>query len=627
MPEGTRKEKKTSDDESDSHRRRPAQSLYTPAESLYTPANSLYSPDANLYGNNGAYQFSPVAGEVLQCLPTSPYSSEFSITDALGLAPSERQEAIGEIELRLEDRRIRDRERLRKNVRLLRLAEFFGAVGDRPEALMRLRRIYGDHMPDEEEVAALLSHIPTSLVVEFLQEQFDRVQERDEQFQRARAEQDRTIELMSPRRNPYTGGYGPGLMIGPMAQTVGHLGQDFIEAIRNASSNSGHFLAGFFDEIAEQGNRSDAERLARQMMTAAVLNTLFPPVFLSGAVVGFVRNIIGLPEAIRALIENFDDLVELVTEFVRLLFSPEGAELADALGREVGGQVLGDLRELVALNPFEFTYRLGELVGPLLIELILSFVLPGAVITLAARTLRAFRAVARELPRLARLLRLASSQRFAIRGRARTPLSAADRRAIQAKASPTGDELAALQGWPHAPDGYVWYRRNGEAHLRRQRSHTDSHPPREYNPEINRFQLRETTDPSPSPSHSGRSTAWKGRFGEQRAHEHMIERGYVLRGSSQQPGPGGGTPRPQGIDGVYENLSPPPRWVVVEAKYGTSTYGTTADGPQMSQRWVNNRLEQAVGLDMAITIRSEGYVRRELRVAPSGSVTESSIQW
>ncbi len=414
MPEGTRKKKKTSEDnESDSHQRRSRssrsgavcvdQSLYTPAESLYTPAESLYRPDANLYGNDGAYQFCPVADEVLQSLPTSPYSSEFSITNALGLAAEERQEAIEEIERRLEDRRIRDRDRLRKNVRLLRLTEFFDAVGDRPIALMRLRRIYGDQVTDEDEVAALLERVPTSLVLEFLQE-------RDEQFLRARAQQELMIERMSPRRNPYTGGYGTGLMIGPAAQAIGHLGQGLIEAIRNAFSSSGHFLAGFFDEIAEHGNRSDADRLARQLMSSTVLNTVFPPIFLSGAVVGFVRNIIALPEAIRDLIENFDELMELVTEFVGLLFSPEGAELADALGREVGGQVLAELRELAALNPFEFTYRLGELVGPLLIELILSFLLPGAVIILAARTLRAFRAVARELPRLARLLRLASSR-------------------------------------------------------------------------------------------------------------------------------------------------------------------------------------------------------------------------
>ncbi|MFP7226540.1 pre-toxin TG domain-containing protein, partial [Priestia filamentosa] len=63
----------------------------------------------------------------------------------------------------------------------------------------------------------------------------------------------------------------------------------------------------------------------------------------------------------------------------------------------------------------------------------------------------------------------------------------------------------------------------------------------------------------------------------------------------------------KGIDGVYENLSPPPKYVIAEAKYNTSRLSNTKDGKQMSESWVDGsrRLESAVGEEMADRIREE----------------------
>ncbi|AZA55625.1 cytosolic protein [Chryseobacterium sp. G0201] len=90
----------------------------------------------------------------------------------------------------------------------------------------------------------------------------------------------------------------------------------------------------------------------------------------------------------------------------------------------------------------------------------------------------------------------------------------------------------------------------------------------------------------------------------------------------------------KGIDGVYENASPPPKYVIVEAKYGSSDLSQTPkDGPQMSKDWIlgSERLENAVGPEIADDIRFEiennpSNVQRVLsHVDANGNVTTSTI--
>ncbi len=79
----------------------------------------------------------------------------------------------------------------------------------------------------------------------------------------------------------------------------------------------------------------------------------------------------------------------------------------------------------------------------------------------------------------------------------------------------------------------------------------------------------------------------------------------------QQPGmePLGSTdgqyrPGKTGIDGVYKNHSPPPDYVITEAKYGKARLGQTEDGKQMSDRWLTDeRLIDKVGAENADAIR------------------------
>ncbi|WP_109852726.1 PAAR-like protein [Aquimarina sp. AU58] len=83
----------------------------------------------------------------------------------------------------------------------------------------------------------------------------------------------------------------------------------------------------------------------------------------------------------------------------------------------------------------------------------------------------------------------------------------------------------------------------------------------------------------------------------------------------------------KGIDGVYENATPPPQYVIAEAKYNTSKLGNPADGPQMSDDWIegSGRLENAVGVEKADDILAEGYERVLVHIDEAGNVTTNSI--
>lgn len=60
-----------------------------------------------------------------------------------------------------------------------------------------------------------------------------------------------------------------------------------------------------------------------------------------------------------------------------------------------------------------------------------------------------------------------------------------------------------------------------------------------------------------------------------------------------------------GIDGVYEKTNPDgtKSYVIADAKYNTSQLSETKDGKQMSDNWIDKRLDDAVGKEKADEIR------------------------
>lgn len=128
------------------------------------------------------------------------------------------------------------------------------------------------------------------------------------------------------------------------------------------------------------------------------------------------------------------------------------------------------------------------------------------------------------------------------------------------------------------------------------------------------------------------TTKYKGNFGEVVMDSYMES----VRGASRISG------NPvtslddiinKGIDGVYESASPPPKYIIAEAKYGTSKLNLTDDGLQMSDAWIkrSERLEKAVGIDKAEDIKMEMFLNPEnvqkvlIHVDANGNVVESIL--
>ena len=96
----------------------------------------------------------------------------------------------------------------------------------------------------------------------------------------------------------------------------------------------------------------------------------------------------------------------------------------------------------------------------------------------------------------------------------------------------------------------------------------------------------------------------KGNYGEMKMDAYFESQGYERISLDRVTDLN--TPTHQGIDGVYYNPDGHPPYIIGEAKYGSSRLSILADGtPQMSDKWIIDRLENAVGEEIANDIKME----------------------
>ena len=120
----------------------------------------------------------------------------------------------------------------------------------------------------------------------------------------------------------------------------------------------------------------------------------------------------------------------------------------------------------------------------------------------------------------------------------------------------------------------------------------------------------------------------KGNLGEMASHNNMLKpksvngKNYNLKDLLGDPPTGLNDKIKKGIDGIYENTTPPPKFVIDEAKYGKSTLNQkTRSGPQMSDNWVKDRLEKQLGVDKADEV---AHAHKE--IVPTDKVTNGNYK-
>ena len=94
----------------------------------------------------------------------------------------------------------------------------------------------------------------------------------------------------------------------------------------------------------------------------------------------------------------------------------------------------------------------------------------------------------------------------------------------------------------------------------------------------------------------------KGNYGEMKVDQDLREKGYER--TSTDAVTDLKDPTHKGIDGVYYNPDGDPPYLIVDAKYDKAKLkDEIGDGRQMSQKWIDARLDDAVGKDVADEIR------------------------
>lgn len=116
----------------------------------------------------------------------------------------------------------------------------------------------------------------------------------------------------------------------------------------------------------------------------------------------------------------------------------------------------------------------------------------------------------------------------------------------------------------------------------------------------------------------------KGNYGEMKMDSYFESQGYER--ISLERVTDLNAPSHQGIDGVYYNPDGHPPYIIGEAKYGSSTLGSTLDGRQMSDNWVDKRLVDAVGEEMAddivleMMINPDNVQKQLVNISADGNV-------
>ena len=116
------------------------------------------------------------------------------------------------------------------------------------------------------------------------------------------------------------------------------------------------------------------------------------------------------------------------------------------------------------------------------------------------------------------------------------------------------------------------------------------------------------------------SSIKKGNYGEMITDRHYEKNGYDrisldrvtdIADSSHQ-----------GLDGVYQNKENNSDYRVVESKFGSSTLSVLSNGtPQMSEPYISDRLESAVGTDKYIDIMMNGYTSELSNIDIDGNIS------
>ena len=146
-----------------------------------------------------------------------------------------------------------------------------------------------------------------------------------------------------------------------------------VEAVDAGLAGAGAFVNGLIDGASAAISPADGERLRSRLLASTVLNAIFPPVFLAGAVVGIGEDVVDAVKGIWHLITDFGAFIDQMKAFLSAFFGPDSREIGHALGQAMGREYGKRISDLARGNVFEFTFGVGRMIGPTIVYTVLSF--------------------------------------------------------------------------------------------------------------------------------------------------------------------------------------------------------------------------------------------------------------
>lgn len=137
--------------------------------------------------------------------------------------------------------------------------------------------------------------------------------------------------------------------------------------LQSALGNSLAFVAGLQAGLPEL----EKAKLATMLAVAGNLSTIFPTPFLVGTVEGLAGELV---DTLKLLdFREWPAMLEAARKTAQFLTDPNGREAAEALGAEVGKMMAADVNDAMDKGVVYFSYAMGKLIGPIVVEVVLAF--------------------------------------------------------------------------------------------------------------------------------------------------------------------------------------------------------------------------------------------------------------
>jgi hypothetical protein len=194
----------------------------------------------------------------------------------------------------------------------------------------------------------------------------------------------------------------PGITVEAVADSLAFPKIMNLHLQKRASKDNDDIVTEFFSGLAEglgDDFSSEVNELGRKFATIGHISFLLQPVMLAGAVYEIYSQASDLAETAGALLADPEEAIDLAKAFFESVFMG-GAKVAREFGAAIGKDARSKVRALVNAGKTEgedadsaagdlartakiasdFAFEIGRIIGPIIFEIILDIVSPGAIL-------------------------------------------------------------------------------------------------------------------------------------------------------------------------------------------------------------------------------------------------------